>query len=409
MVEGELLGASTHHGKRIATLSAAMGRYLGLNDDTVRALTVCALLHDNALTEYIFSERQGERHDPAMKLHCEIGQKNVDTLQFKADAGGFVLYHHERADGTGPFKKKAGEYPLGAEIIRVADSIDVANHLQRLPAAGLPALREYIASNIGRDYTDRAADAMLNILDEELLFSLRDDRIVETADRFIPSWTVDMDRGVVMEFAGFVSRIIDYKSVFTERHSTQIANKAWLMGGYYGYDSGLRTEVYLAAALHDIGKLSTPVGILEKPGKLTDEEFRIIKDHVRMTYELLKNINGFEHICDWASNHHEKLDGTGYPFKKKADQLDFNSRLIACLDIYQAVSEERPYHPGRNHVDTIKILADMAGQGFVDSGIVRDLDTALEEYNGGDVPSPVGEDPEDRPLGCSESGCLAPS
>jgi HD-GYP domain-containing protein (c-di-GMP phosphodiesterase class II) len=201
-----------------------MGRYLGLDEDTVRALTVCALLHDNALTEYIFSERQGGSHDPAMKLHCELGQKNVDTLQFKADAGGFVLYHHERADGTGPFAKKAGEYPLGAEIIRVADSIDVANHLQRLPAAGLPALREYIAGNIGLDYTDRAADAMLNILDEELLFSLRDDRIVETADRFIPSWTVDMDRGVILKLAGFVSRIIDYKSMFTRRHSTQIAN-----------------------------------------------------------------------------------------------------------------------------------------------------------------------------------------
>jgi HD-GYP domain-containing protein (c-di-GMP phosphodiesterase class II) len=160
------------------------------------------------------------------------------------------------------------------------------------------------------------------------------------------------------------------------------------MGGRYGYDSTLRTEVYLAAALHDIGKLSTPVAILEKPGKLTDEEFRTIQDHVRMTHELLKDITGFEHICDWASNHHEKLDGTGYPFKKKANELDFNSRLIACLDIYQAVSEERPYHPGRSHADTIKILADMAGNGFVDSGIVRDLDTALEEYNGGDVPPP---------------------
>jgi HD-GYP domain-containing protein (c-di-GMP phosphodiesterase class II) len=314
----------------------------------------------------------------------------VDTLQFKADAGGFVLYHHERADGTGPFERKAGQYPVGAEIIRVADSIDVANHLQRLPAAGLPELRGYIAGNIGRDYTDRAADAMLNILDEGMLLSLRDDRIVETADRFIPPWTVDMDKGVVLELAGFVSRIIDYKSVFTRRHSTQIANKAWLMGGHYGYDSTLRTELYLAAALHDIGKLATPAAILEKPGKLTDEEFRVIQDHVRMTYELLKDINGFEQIRDWASSHHEKLDGTGYPFKKKAEEMDFNSRLLACLDIYQAVSEERPYHPGRNHADTMKILADMAGAGFVDGGITRDLDTALAEYDGGDIPPPVG-------------------
>jgi hypothetical protein len=86
--------------------------------------------------------------------------------------------------------KKAGQYPMGAEIIRIADSIDVANHLQRIPPAKLPEIQEYIVGNIGQDYTDRATDAMLNVLDEEMLFSLRDDHIVETADRFIPPWTV---------------------------------------------------------------------------------------------------------------------------------------------------------------------------------------------------------------------------
>jgi HD-GYP domain-containing protein (c-di-GMP phosphodiesterase class II) len=389
IVEGELLGASTHHGKRIASLSAAMGRYLGMDDAAVLGLTICALLHDNALTEYISSERQEGIHDPAMKLHCEIGQHNVDTLKLHTDIGGFVLYHHERADGAGPFKKKAGQYPAGAELIRIADSIDVANHLQRLPAARLPEIREYIVRNIGQDYTDRAADAMLNILDEKMLLSLRDDRIVETTDRFIPAWTVNIEEGVILNLAGFVSRIIDYKSRFTRCHSAQIANKTWFMGGYYGYDLTLRTEVYLAAALHDIGKLATPVAILEKPGKLTDEEFRVITDHVRITHELLKDINGFERICDWASNHHEKLDGTGYFAKKTADELDFNSRLIACLDVYQAVSEERPYHPGRDHAAAMEVLYGMADKGFLDSSIVKDLDEALAEYSGRDLPPPL--------------------
>jgi HD-GYP domain-containing protein (c-di-GMP phosphodiesterase class II) len=387
IVEGELLGASTHHGKRIASLCAAMGRYLGMDDAAVMGLTTCALFHDNALTEYIFSEREDGIHDPAMKLHCEIGQNNVDTLQIHNNIRGLVLYHHERADGAGPYKKKTGQYPMGAEIIHIADSIDVANHLQKLPVARLPEIREFIAENTGLDYTDRAADAMLNVLDEEMLLSLRDDRVIETANRFMPPWTVNVEEELIMNLAGFVSRIIDYKSVFTRRHSTQIANKAWLMGGYYGYDSTLRTEVYLAAAFHDIGKLATPVLILEKPGKLTDEEFRIIQEHTRFTYELLKDINGFEQICDWASNHHEKLDGTGYSFKKTADGLDFNSRLIACLDVYQAVSEERPYHPSRDHAATMEILFRMADTGSLDSSIVKDLNEVLE-YSGKDTPPP---------------------
>jgi HD-GYP domain-containing protein (c-di-GMP phosphodiesterase class II) len=191
-----------------------------------------------------------------------------------------------------------------------------------------------------------------------------------------------------MNLVGFITRIIDYKSLFTRRHSTQIANKAWLMGGYYGYNSSLRAELYLAAALHDLGKLSTPVGILEKPGQLDKNEFRIIQNHVRLTYELLKDISGFERICAWASNHHEKLDGSGYPWGKKAEEQDFNSRLMTCIDIYQAVSEERPYHPGRNHRDTMDILYGMADKGFIDGGIAKDLDTVLAKYDGGNVDPP---------------------
>jgi hypothetical protein len=101
----------------------------------------------------------------------------------------------------------------------------VANHLQRFPAARLPEIREFIAENIGHDYTDRVADAMLNILDEEMLVSLRDDHIMETAERFMPPWTVDIEEGGILNLAGFISRIIDYKPVFTRRHSTQIATK----------------------------------------------------------------------------------------------------------------------------------------------------------------------------------------
>jgi HD-GYP domain-containing protein (c-di-GMP phosphodiesterase class II) len=259
----------------------------------------------------------------------------------------------------------------------------------------LPSIREFVAGKTGELYTDRAADAFLSVLDEEMLLSLRDDRILETADHFIPAWTTPMEDRVILNLAGFLTRIIDYKSVFTRRHSAQIASKAWLMGGYYGYDQGLRSQLYLAAALHDIGKLTTPVTILEKPGKLTDDEFYVIKDHVRMTYELLKDISGFEEVCAWASNHHEKLDGTGYPFGKKAEELDFNSRLVACIDIYQAVSEERPYHPGRDHENTMKILYNMADQGSLDSGIAGDMDKALAEYSGKDVPPPIEWNCED--------------
>jgi HD-GYP domain-containing protein (c-di-GMP phosphodiesterase class II) len=378
IVEGELLGASTHHGKRIATLSAAMGRYFGMDEDNLRALSVCALLHDNALTEYVLSERDGGVHDPAMKLHCEYGQKNVEAFNLKTDISGYILYHHECANGMGPYRKKEGEYPLGAEIIGIADTVDVINHLQRVSPSDLPGIRKGISNGIGIKHTERAAEAMLHVLDEEMLFSLRDDGILTTAEKVLP-WTVDIEDDVIYKLGKFITRIIDYKSTFTRKHSIGIAQKAWHMGGVYGYDGSLRSQFYLAASLHDIGKLATPVSILEKPGPLNDDEFAVIKNHVHLTYTLLKDIAGLENICNWASNHHEKLDGSGYHFGKKAEELDFNSRLLACIDIYQALTEERPYHAGRDHKTAIKMLSDMGNRGFLDTRIIKDLDNAFYE------------------------------
>jgi HD-GYP domain-containing protein (c-di-GMP phosphodiesterase class II) len=388
IVEGDLLGASTNHGKRIAVLCAKMGEALKKNRDEITALAVCAMLHDSALTEYILSEQIGGHRDPAMKKHCEFGQRNVDALRLKTNVKDFVLYHHERADGAGPFGIREGEGPLEAEIITIADSIDATRHLQRLEPEELPAIREIIAKESGKRYGKKAAEVMLEILDWPTVLSLNDRVVKQTAASVLSPWTVDIQAETIFGLANFVAKIIDYKSVFTQKHSTQIANKAWFMGKHYNYGPQELAEVYLAASLHDLGKLAIPSDILEKPGKLTPEEFDIIKNHVKLTWDLLSDIEGFETICRWACDHHEKLDGSGYPFGKKADELDFNSRLLACLDLYQAISEERPYHPGRNHADTMPILYEMAGSGKIDKDIVNDLNTVLAPYDGKDLPPP---------------------
>ena len=388
MVEAEFLGASTNHGKRITVLCAKMGKILGKTPDEITALSISALFHDNALTEYILSERTSGSHDPSMKKHCEYGQRNVDNLRFKTNMKDFILYHHERADGKGPFGILEGDGPLEAELIAIADSIDVGRHLQRLKEEELPAIRRFITEETGKRYAKTAAEAMLEVLDWPTVLSLRDDVINKTAEEAFPPWLVDVHTETIFGLAGFMAKIIDYKSAFTQRHTTQIANKAWFMAEYYKYNPVQKDELYLAAALHDIGKLEVPTAILEKPAKLTDTEFSTIKEHVRLTWELLKGIEGFHDISAWASNHHEKLNGSGYPFGKKADELDFNSRLITCIDIYQAVSEERPYHPGRNHESAMQILYKMANDGEIDGNIVKDIAIALEPYNGKDVPPP---------------------
>jgi len=296
-VENELLGASTNHGKRIAVLCSKMGKLLGKTNDEIAALATCALLHDSALTEYILAEKTGKQHDPSMMLHSLSGQRNVDALRLNANVKSFILYHHERADGQGPFGIRQNEGPLEAELIAITDSIDVAHHLQWLEPAKLPELRRSIARDSGIIYSKAATELLLEVLDWSTLLSLKDERIEETvADHFAP-WYMSIETEAIFGLSSFMAAIIDYKSFFTQVHSSQVANKAWFMAEHYNYNRSQKSEIYLAAALHDIGKLITPGSILEKPGKLTKEEFSIMKDHVRITWDFLKDIEGLHNVA----------------------------------------------------------------------------------------------------------------
>ena len=94
--------------------------------------------------------------------------------------------------------------------------------------------------------------------------------------------------------------------------------------------------------MHDIGKLIVSNDILEKPGKLTEYEFAEMKDHAAATYRILSKIKGIPDIVEWAANHHEKLNGKGYPRALSEKDLSFEEQLMACIDIYQALTEKRP-------------------------------------------------------------------
>ena len=174
-----------------------------------------------------------------------------------------------------------------------------------------------------------------------------------------------------------MSDIIDAKSRFTWRHSKGLAEKAGTMAGFYEYDSVQHTKLVIAANLHDLGKLLIPNRILEANRALTEDEFALIQSHTYYTRQVLSQIDGFEDITEWASNHHEKLDGSGYPYGKTAAQLDFNSRLMGCLDIYQALTEDRPYREGMPHAKAVGIMRDLAVSGRIDANIVRDVQSVF--------------------------------
>ncbi|MEG1774212.1 MAG: HD domain-containing protein, partial [Oscillospiraceae bacterium] len=183
----------------------------------------------------------------------------------------------------------------------------------------------------------------------------------------------------LFHIAAMFASIIDYKSEATRTHSLGIAQKALTMARYYGYDEETAQQLYFAGAVHDVGKLVVSKDVLEKPDKLNAAEYRHMQTHAWHTYAILSRVQGFEEITNWASLHHEKLNGTGYPFGKTAKDLGQKERMMACLDIYQALTEARSYKAKMSHPAAMLILRSMVQSGQLDDQIVEDIDKLFGE------------------------------
>ena len=178
-----------------------------------------------------------------------------------------------------------------------------------------------------------------------------------------------------------MSRIIDFRSSFTAMHSAGVAASAVELARLAGMSEEDCLKMKIAGYLHDVGKLVVPRAILEKPGKLTSEEFNVIKEHPYYTRLVLKDIDGFEEITNWASLHHEKLDGNGYPFHFNAQQLDLGSRIMAVADIFSAITEVRPYREGMKRDKAIQVLQEDVAKGAICSHIVDLLIANYEQID----------------------------
>ena len=380
-IEAELVNIKNKHGKRVAYISIRMAEYWKIQGEALQDLAMCALLHDNALTQYISEELKKDSvidlkkdlSEEKTNLHCIYGEKNITKLPFKTDVTNVILYHHEHADGTGPFQKKWNEIPLFARIIHLADIIDIIRNSIDSDDNSWDFMCQYLSQNKDSLFDSECVNAFLHVFTKESFMCLSDDSFETKLWEAIPREKLVFDWEMCKDVADFFAKIVDYKSSFTSRHSIGVAEKASMLAQYMGYDSITVQKMYLAGALHDIGKMAVGNEILEKPDKLTDDEFSKMKNHAGYTYLILSQAEGMEDIRDWGALHHEKLDGTGYPFGKTADELNRQERIMACIDIYQALTESRPYKSGMTHEAACEILENMVQKGWIDGEITEQI------------------------------------
>ena len=379
-VETELVHVTSRHAKRVAYMSVCVAEQLGICGKDLQDLAVYALLHDNALTQYIQEELHSNLTDmkelPRIGVHCSIGEENIQGFPFHTDVKNVILYHHENADGSGPFGKKSEEVPLFSRIIHLCDLLDQACCRKAFTTETWEWAKDVLKRIRGTMVDEECAEALERIFSEEYFLSLGG-KFEASLWNKVPRQKQELDFSQIKKLAGFFAKIVDYKSPFTSTHSIGVAERAEKLSRYMGFDEETVQKMYLAGALHDIGKVAVGNEILEKPDRLTDAEFAVMKHHAAYTYNILSEIDDFEEIRDFAAFHHERLDGTGYPFGKDASELNVQERMMACIDIYQALTESRPYKKGMSHERACEILKNMADKGWLDMDIIDKIEMSM--------------------------------
>jgi energy-coupling factor transport system substrate-specific component len=157
------------------------------------------------------------------------------------------------------------------------------------------------------------------------------------------------------------AKTIDMKDEYTNGHSTRVAEYTAMLAEELGYEDDDVEKYYNIALLHDIGKIAIPPEVLNKPGKLTDEEFNIIKSHSARGYKVLKDISIMPELAIGAGAHHERPDGKGYPKGLKGDEIPRVAQIIAVADTFDAMYSDRPYRKRMNFEKAVSIIKEVSG------------------------------------------------
>jgi HD-GYP domain-containing protein (c-di-GMP phosphodiesterase class II) len=167
-----------------------------------------------------------------------------------------------------------------------------------------------------------------------------------------------------VEFVGSLASALDARDRYTAGHSHRVSDLACATAAMLGVTAGELDQIRIGALLHDIGKIGIADTVLQKPGRLTEEEFALIKQHPEIGRRILEGVQGFAPYLAAVELHHENWDGTGYPRGQSGEQTPLAARIIHVSDAYDAMTTDRPYRGGMSHDKAILILREFAGRQF---------------------------------------------
>ncbi|WP_461209763.1 HD domain-containing phosphohydrolase [Desulfocurvus sp. DL9XJH121] len=367
------------HHTRVTAVAARLGQVLGLNPMALAELTLAGLTHDiGAFSLRVRLDALEFETDQVM--HAEVGWRLLRSFPGFERIAGIIRHHHLRHDQSAE-ADAAPDVLDAAKLLHLADRVDVRLRSPQAPS-DLASIHAILAPHAGTWFAPAHVEALGELAaGPDFLQGMR----AEDERAFLKGLAAPLDESLDMtgalRFSELFSQIIDFRSRFTATHSRGVAASAGALLRLAGGDGLSLRTMAVAGNLHDLGKLAVPQAILEKPGPLDDAEFTRMRAHADHTLAVLSGIPGLETVAAWAGNHHERLDGRGYPRHLDAPALDRGSRIMAVADVFTALTEDRPYRAGMNREAALKVLKSMAVENALDPEAVSLLTRNFEELN----------------------------
>jgi putative nucleotidyltransferase with HDIG domain len=365
----------SQHQLRTSFIAWEIARATGLPENEISNLFIASLLHDvGALTTHEKLEvRLGWVESP--EHHCNLGQKLLKQVPMFVEPAEIVRHHHTFC-GDPAYSELAPSLQLSCQILLLADTLERAIDRKKYILHQDRELRSYIGSLSGTYIRADIIDLFESIsVREDFWLDLVSARLYSALLNHGPCRTDEVGLSQLLNISIMFRNLIDFRSRFTATHSSGVAAAASALARLFGFTEVEVELMEVAGNLHDLGKMAISNEILDKPGRLTDEEFAIMRQHTYYTYSILSTIGGIQQIAEWAAFHHERLDGTGYPFHIDGKNLSINSRIMAVADIFTALAEKRPYRASMLQKDEIlSTLKKHSARNWLDGSIVNLLE-----------------------------------
>ncbi len=362
------------HQMRTAFIAWEISKAANLQRDLAEQLFVAALFHDiGGLTP----EDKLSIHRNTLKnveLHCVLGEAFMNHVLMFEPSAKIVRLHHTPWQNY----EQTGVDPLifASQALYLADSveklIDRSNYILHQAQDIVSTICGWSSTFIQPEVVDifrsiaARQDFWLDLVSPRLYSLLLHDG---------PCRGTELPISDLLPISEMFRNLIDFRSPFTATHTSGVAATASSIAHFLGLANTEIELMEVAGNLHDLGKMAVPNSILNKPDKLTTGEFAIIRQHTYFTYSLLSTIRDMRLIAEWAAFHHEKLDGSGYPFHIDASKINTGARIIAVADIFTALAENRPYRSPMGKSDIMSVLKGLCSKNHLDKHVVGMLES----------------------------------